>query len=108
MKDSGVGKIILDRLDNVTIADVEYDDGVKKCVCIPIEDNNIVRYKNQWQLWYRRFPYRQPTGKFTHFLMKFIAKKDIARMSHEQLEKFSIYAIGEEKSLKKQEQEVNN
>lgn len=89
-----IGKIDFNSLVNVQIADVEYDDEIKKCICIPIKDNDITQWKDEWQLWFRAFGYHEPQGRFTHFLMKFIPRSAIVKMSQQQLEKLARHRIG--------------
>lgn len=104
-----LGKINLNALLGVKLADVNVDGEEKKCLVIPIQDNDIVHWKDEWQLWFRAFYYKEPRTKFTHFLMKFIPQKDISRMSSKQIEQFANHSIG---AMKKTgydaENELNN
>lgn len=89
-----VGKLNFNALVNVRMADVNYGSETKKCLVIPIEDNDIKPYGNEWQLWFRAFAYRTQTGSFSHFLMKFIPRAAIKKMSQSQIEQFSQRRLG--------------
>ena len=89
-----LGKISLSSLIDVSIADVEMYGRTVKAVVIPMKDNDIVQYHGELQLWFRAFKYREPKGRFSHFLMKYIPMKDIKRMSASQIEKFANNSIG--------------
>lgn len=89
-----IGKIDLNSMIGTAIADVEMDGRIVKCVVLPMKDNDIVEYKGELQLWFRAFKYREPRGKFSHFLMKYIPIKDIKRMSAKQIEAFANHSIG--------------
>ena len=89
-----IGKIDLSSLIDVSIADVEMYGRTVKAVVIPMKDNDIVQYNGELQLWFRAFKYREPRGRFSHFLMKYIPMKDIKRMSASQIEKFANNSIG--------------
>ena len=91
---SFVGKIDLNSLLGVKIADAEIDGQFKKCVLIPLKDNDVVQWNDELQLWFRAIAYRQPSGRFTHFIMKFIPKSAIKRMSANQIEAFANHKIG--------------
>lgn len=89
-----LGKIDLNSLIGTAIADVEMDGRIVKCVVLPMADNGIKDWNGELQLWFRAFKYREPRGKFSHFLMKYIPIKDIKRMSASQIEKFANHSIG--------------
>ena len=89
-----LGKIDLNSLIGTAIADVEMDGRTVKCVVLPMADNDIKDWNGELQLWFRAFKYREPRGKFSHFLMKYIPIKDIKRMSASQIEKFANHSIG--------------
>ena len=89
-----LGKINLSSLIDISIADVEMYGRTVKAVVIPMKDNDIVQYNGELQLWFRAFKYREPRGRFSHFLMKYIPMKDIKRMSASQIEKFANHSIG--------------
>lgn len=104
-----VGKINLNKLIGVKIADVEYGDEVKKCLVIPINDNDIVKWKDEWQLWFRAMAYKEQKGSFSHFIMRFVRMGDIKRLSQEQIEKFMAHSIGGmKKSSFDNEPNINN
>ena len=89
-----VGKLDFNSLIGVKIADVEIDGQLKKCIVLPIKDNDIVQWKGELQLWFRAIAYRSFSGRFTHFLMKFIPRSAIRRLSANQLEAFANHKIG--------------
>ena len=89
-----LGKIVLSDLIDVSIADVEMCGRTVKCIVVPMQENGITEYHGELQLWFRAFKYREPKGRFSHFLMKYIPIKDIKRMSASQIEKFANNAIG--------------
>lgn len=90
-----IGKINFANFVDMRVADVEYDNGeVKKCVVLPIADNGIQPWKGEWQYWFRAYGYREPKGRFTHFLMKFVPIQHIKRMSQAQIEAFANHHIG--------------
>lgn len=89
-----VGKINLSALAGFKIADVRIDNEEKKCILLPIKDNNIIHYGEEWQLWFRAFAYRTPKSRFSHFLMNFIPRSQIKKMSASQLEMFANHSIG--------------
>ena len=89
-----LGKIVLSDLLDVSVADVEMYGRTVKCVVLPMKENDIVQYNGELQLWFRAFKYREPKGRFSHFLMKYIPMKDIKRMSASQIEKFANNSIG--------------
>lgn len=89
-----VGKLVLNSLLNTKIMEVEQDNITEKGIFIPFKDNGIVLYNDEIQLWFRAFSYRNNKSRFTHFLMKFIPRKDIRRMSAAQIEAFANHQIG--------------
>lgn len=89
-----IGKIDLLSLIGVKMADVDYDGVTEKCIVIPIKDNGIVMWKGELQLWFRAFAYRRPKNRFSHFIMKFIPKDSIKKLSASQLEVFANHSIG--------------
>lgn len=89
-----IGKIDLNRLIGVRMIDAEIDGEEKKGLFIPIKDNDIIQWKDEWQLWFRAMHYRMPTGRFTHFIMKFIPRSQIKKMSQAQIDFFANHAIG--------------
>lgn len=89
-----VGKLNLNSLIGVKTADVNIDGLYKKCLVIPIKDNEIIQWNDEMQLWFRAVAYRKPANRFTHFLMKFIPKSAIKRMSANQIEAFANHKIG--------------
>lgn len=89
-----IGKFVFSRLLNVKIADVEYQDETKKCIVIPIQDNDVQQWNGEWEMWFRAFAYRNPKGKFSHFLMKYIGINDIKKLSQAQVEAFSRHHMG--------------
>ena len=91
---SFVGKLNFSALIGVKVADIQVDGEWKKALVIPIKDNDITQWNDEWQLWFRAIAYRQPLGRFTHFIMKFIPKKAIKRLSANQLEAFANHKIG--------------
>lgn len=89
-----VGKINFASFVDMTIAEVEYDDEVKKCICIPIKDNNIQQWHDEWQMWFRAVRHSTEGHSFSHFIMRYIPYNDIKRMTHNQLEMMSRHSIG--------------
>lgn len=89
-----VGKLDFNSLIGVKVADVEVDGHVKKCLVVPIQDNDITQWNDELQLWFRAIAYREAKGRFTHFLMKFIPRNSIRRLSASQLEAFAAHKIG--------------
>ena len=89
-----VGKINLSSLIGVEIAEVERGNDIQKCLLIPIKDNDLVQWGDEWQLWFRAVAYRERRSRFTHFLMKFIPRSQIKKMSAAQLETYANRAIG--------------
>ena len=100
-----IGKINLSRLIGMKIADVDYGEICKKCVVIPIEDNNIIQWNDEMQLWFRTMRYKEPRGRFTHFIMKYIPRNYIKRFSQNQIEQMTNIQIGGMISLKKDTRE---
>lgn len=92
----------------VKIADVETDGDIQKCLVIPIKDNDIIQWGDEWQLWFCGIGYHEPRGRFTHFLMKFIPKSTIKKMSASQLEAYANHAIGGMIKLGKHNGKGNN
>ena len=89
--------------------EVEMDGFVEKGIFIPFRDNDIVMWKDEIQLWFRAFGYREPKSRFTHFLMKFIPRSAIKRMSAAQIEAFANHKIGgmiKDKHVTKETEEV--
>lgn len=91
---AAIGKINLNKLIGIKIADIETDVGVEKCAIIPLKANDVVFWKDELQLWFRIIGYRSPRGRFTHFLMKFIPRSQIKKLSAAQMEAFANHAIG--------------
>lgn len=91
---SFVGKLNFSALIGVKVADIEVDGEQKKVLLIPVKDNDITLWNDEWQLWFRAIPYRNPLNRFTHFIMKFIPKSAIKRMSANQIEAFANHKIG--------------
>lgn len=89
-----VGKIDLDSLVGFSVADIETEVGIEKCIVIPIKANNITYWKCHWQLWFRAISYRNRLSRFTHFIMHFVPKKDIKKLSAAQLEALAQKSIG--------------
>lgn len=89
-----VGKIDFNSLIGTRIMEIEHDGTVEKGVFVPISENGIVRWKGELQLWFRAFAYREPKSRFTHFIMKFVPRSSIKKMSAAQLEKFANTHIG--------------
>lgn len=89
-----LGKINLNALIGVKIADVDMYGRKVKCLLVPMDDNGIQIWNGELQLWFRAFAYREKRGKFSHFLMKYIPIKDIKRMSAKQIETFANHSIG--------------
>lgn len=89
-----LGKINLNALLGVKIADVDMYGRKVKCLVVPMDDNGIQIWNDEIQLWFRAFAYREKRGKFSHFLMKYIPMKDIKRMSAKQIETFANNSIG--------------
>lgn len=91
---AAIGKINLNNLIGIQIADVETDVGVEKCAIIPLKANDVVLWEGELQLWFRIVRYREPRGRFTHFLMKFIPRRQIKKLSAAQMEVFANHSIG--------------
>lgn len=91
---SYLGKINLNALLGVKIADVDMYGRKVKCLVVPLDDNGIKVWNDELQLWFRAFAYRERKGRFSHFLMKYIPYKDIKRMSASQIEAFANRSIG--------------
>lgn len=91
-----IGKIIFNKFLGFRIADVWNEDEMRdeKCIVIPIQQNGIQKWNNEWQFWFRGMAYRNPQGSFSHFLMKYISTKDIRKMSARQIELFANHNIG--------------
>lgn len=89
-----LGKINLNALIGVKIADIDEYGRKVKAVVIPMEDNGIKVWNDELQLWFRAFAYREKRGKFSHFLMKYIPMKDIKKLSAKQIEAFANHSIG--------------
>lgn len=89
-----LGKLCLNELIGVKIADVEMYGRTVKCAVVPLEDNGIKVYNDELQLWFRAFAYREKKGRFSHFLMKYVPYKEIKRMSASQIEAFANHSIG--------------
>ena len=89
-----LGKINLNALIGVKIADVDMYGRKVKCVVVPMEDNGIKAWGDELQLWFRIFKYREPKGRFSHFIMKYIPQKDIKKLSAKQIEAFANHSIG--------------
>lgn len=89
-----LGKINLNALIGVKIADVDMYGRKVKCLVLPMEDNGIKAWGDELQLWFRAFAYREKRGKFSHFLMKYIPMKDIKKLSAKQIETFANNSIG--------------
>lgn len=89
-----LGKIDFNKLIGVKIADVDMYGRKVKCAIVPLEDNDIKDWGDELQLWFRIFKYREPKGRFSHFIMKYIPMKDIKRMTAKQIEAFANHSIG--------------
>lgn len=89
-----LGKINLNALIGVKIADVDMYGRKVKCLVVPMDDNGIKAWGDELQLWFRAFAYREKRGKFSHFLMKYIPMKDIKKLSAKQIETFANNSIG--------------
>ena len=89
-----LGKINLNALIGVKIADVDMYGRKVKCLVVPLEDNGIKAWGDELQLWFRAFAYREKRGKFSHFLMRYIPMKDIKKLSAKQIETFANNSIG--------------
>jgi hypothetical protein len=89
-----VGKLDFKSLARTKIMEIEYDGIIEKGVFVPIKDNGIVQWENEWQLWFRAVSYREPKSRFSHFIMKFIPRSQIKKMSAAQLESFANHKIG--------------
>lgn len=85
-----VGKIVLNNLLRTRIMEVDSEKGI----FIPLKDNDIVQWNGEWQLWFRAFAYRERKSRFSHFLMKFIPRSQIKKMSSAQIEAFANHSIG--------------
>lgn len=94
MRGHFAGKIVLNNMLDVKVADVEFDGIPEKCVIIPMKRNDIIMWNDELQYWFRAFAFRNPRGRFTHFMMKFIPRKSIKRMSASQIEAFANHSIG--------------
>ena len=108
-----LGKLDFNKLIGVKIADVDMYGRKVKCLVVPLEDNGIQIWNDELQLWFRAFKYREPRGRFSHFLMKYIPIKDIKRMSASQIEKFANNSIGammktDTKSIVSEDEEKND
>lgn len=91
---SSIGKINLNALLGVQLADVEMYGRKVKCAIVPLEENDIKAWNDELQLWFRIFKYREPKGRFSHFIMKYIPQKDIKKLSAKQIEAFANHSIG--------------
>jgi hypothetical protein len=91
---SYLGKINLNALIGVKIADVDMYGRKVKCLVVPMDDNGIQNWNGEIQLWFRAFAYREKRGKFSHFLMRYIPIKDIKKLSAKQIETFANNSIG--------------
>lgn len=89
-----LGKINLNALIGVKIADVDMYGRRVKCAIVPLEENDIKAWNDELQLWFRIFKYREPKGRFSHFIMKYIPQKDIKKLSAKQIETFANHSIG--------------
>lgn len=89
-----LGKINLNALLGVQLADVEMYGRKVKCAIVPLEENDVKIWNDELQLWFRAFAYREKRGKFSHFLMKYIPMKDIKKLSAKQIETFANNSIG--------------
>ena len=89
-----LGKINLNALIGVKIADIDEYGRKVKAVVIPMDDNGIKAWGDELQLWFRAFAYRENKGRFTHFLMRFVPIKDIKKLSAKQIETFANNSIG--------------
>lgn len=104
-----VGKIVLNALIRTKIMEVEEDGAVEKGIFIPFKDNDIVMWGDEIQLWFRAFGYREPKSRFSHFLMKFIPRNQIKKLSTSQIEAFANHKIGgmiKDKHITKETEEV--
>ena len=89
-----VGKIDLNSLSGTRIMEIEHDGSVEKGLFIPIVQNGIVQWHDEFQLWFRAFAYRSPKSRFSHFIMKFVPRSSIKKMSAAQIEMFANHSIG--------------
>ena len=89
-----VGKITFNHFVGLQVADIELDGQEKKCLLIPIQDNGITNYNGEWQYWFRAFKYREQKGRFSHFIMKFVPRSMIKKLSATQLEAYANHKIG--------------
>lgn len=89
-----IGKIDINRLIGVKVADVDYGEIRKKCLVIPIEDNDITQWNEEMQLWFRVVRYREQKSRFSHFIMKFIPRNQIKKLSQSQIESMTSTHIG--------------
>lgn len=89
-----VGKLDFQSLVGTKIMEIEHDGTVEKGIFIPIAANGIVQWGDEMQLWFRAFAYRNPKARFTHFLMKFIPREAVRKLSASQLEAFANHQIG--------------
>lgn len=89
-----VGKLDFNSLVGTRIMEIEHDSTVEKGIFVPIAANDIVQWGDEMQLWFRAFAYREPKSRFSHFLMKFIPRSSIKKLSAAQLEAFANHSIG--------------
>ena len=89
-----VGKLDFNSLIGTKVIEIEQDGNVEKGIFVPIAANGIVQWKDELQLWFRAFAYRNPKARFTHFLMKFIPREAVRKLSAAQLEAFASHQIG--------------
>lgn len=89
-----IGKIDINRLIGVKVADVDYGEIRKKCLVIPIEDNDITQWNEEMQLWFRAVRYREQKSRFSHFIMRFIPRSKIKKLSQSQIESMTSTHIG--------------
>lgn len=89
-----VGKIDFNSLIGTKIVEIEQDGKTEKGVFVPITANGIVQWGGEMQLWFRAFAYRKPKARFTHFLMKFIPRDAVKKLSANQIEAFANHQIG--------------
>lgn len=89
-----VGKLDFQSLVGTKIMEIEHDGAVEKGIFVPIAANGIVQWGDELQLWFRAFAYRTPKARFTHFLMKFIPREAVRKLSASQLEAFANHQIG--------------
>lgn len=89
-----VGKINLSSLLGTRIMEIDRGAFVEKGIFIPIKENDIVQWGDEWQLWFRAVAYRERKSRFTHFFMRFIPRSQIKKMSATQLDAYANNAIG--------------